>query len=346
MLVLVGACPPAHATGPADEVAEAVEDIAGATAVRYGARDDRGGTLDGIKVIQVWPRYVGVYHSPGATSFDLHVATSTDLVNWTRRATLDTDASQGTIVPVPGGGFLVAYEKAFTADVAPVVLLPPELAVVSGLIGRVRLRFRHYPSLDRLLTARPGRTFTAPRTVALTAEGTPDLRVVSWTKPGRSRVEVGLHHFADTDADGFPDADRQGSAVLTNFLDFKDVTTPAIDAAFLRATALHPGFSAPPAGNIGDRDPIVLDGSRLVLHEAQYRVGEFASWRLFLRDAAGGPVRPLDPRSHGGSTAFANPTITELTAPDGRPALFVSAFVFSEGAAPGEAGSLVMYRRR
>lgn len=342
--MLATPCERAAAATPAERVALAVEDVAGATAHRYGARDDRGATLDGLKVVQAWPRYVGVYHAPGATSFDLQVATSTDLMTWTRRVTLDTDASQGTIAALPGGGYLVAYEKAFTADVAPLVRLPAELDVINGLIGRVRLRFRFYPTLDRLLAGRHARQFTAPRTVALTAEGTPDISAVNFSKPGRSRIEVGLHHFADTNGDGFPDADRQGAGVLENFAAWSDATTPTVDAAFLNARELHPGFTTPPSGSIGDRDPIALGAAHLVLHEAQYASGDFSTWRLFLRYAGSGALRPLNPRTHRGSRSFGNPTITALTAPDGRRALFVSAYLFGEGAAPGEAGSLILYR--
>lgn len=344
LAVVLGLTSPtiAHATSPAERVATAVEDVSGATAHRFGAHDSAGATLDGLKVIQSWPQYVGVYHSPGGNSFDLHVATSSDLMGWTRRTTLDTDASQGTIAALPGGGFLVVYEKALTADVAPLLKLPSELAVVSGLIGRVRLRFRYYPSLTSLLAGKHAREFTAPRTVAMTAEGTPDIQGVAWAGPGASRLELGLHHFADTDGDGFPDADRQGTGVLTNFQTWRDAKAPAIDEAFLNMTDLHDGFDSAPTGNIGDRDTIDLDGARLALHEAQYRVGEFATWRLFLRDVDNGTLRPLTPNI--ASTAFGNPTVTALTLPDGRPALFVSAFVFSEGAAPTQAGSLILYK--
>jgi photosystem II stability/assembly factor-like uncharacterized protein len=45
--------------------------------------------------------------------------------------------------------------------------------------------------------------------------------------------------------------------------------------------------------------------------------------------------------THGGSTAFANPTATMLRDPEGRDALMATLFVPMEGAAPGEAGSLL-----
>jgi hypothetical protein len=47
--------------------------------------------------------------------------------------------------------------------------------------------------------------------------------------------------------------------------------------------------------------------------------------------------------THGGSTAFANPTATVLRDPSGEGAVMVTLFVPGEGAAPGEAGSLLYH---
>jgi hypothetical protein len=336
---------PAAAQTPAQQLSQAAGDVAGAGASRFAAKDDTGATLDGLKVIQSGGRSIGVYHAPGGSSFAVHVATSPDLLTWTRRATLDSDASQATITALPNGAFLVAYEKALIADVLPLVVLPPQLATVSGLIGRVRIRLRYYRTLDALLAGRAARQFTAPRRIALTAEGTPDIRSVTLRRgTARSRIVLGLHHFADTDGDIFPDVDRQGTAVLTNFTRWQDATTPEVDQPFLQTTEVHPPYTRAPAGNLGDRDPITLDGARLALHEAQYVPGDFGSWRLFVRDAETNAVSPVHVTTPGGSRAFGNPTVTQVTSPAGRPALLITMFVFSEGAAPGESGELIFYR--
>lgn len=338
----------ALADTPAERLAAAAGDVTGATASRFGALDDQGASLDGLKVIQAGGTYLGVYHAVAGPSFAVHLATSTDLLHWTRRATLDTDSSQATIEPVPGGGFLVAYEKGFTADVLPVVGLPPQLSTVQGLIGRARVRLRYYRTLATLLTGHPARQFTAPRTLALTAEGTPDIQSVTLKhgRIGRSTITLGLHYFANTTGDLFPDADRQATATLTNFLVWKEQDAAAINTAFLTTPRWHAGFTGPPTGNFGDRDGIVLDGAPLALHETQYTAGRFATWRLFLRETDSNRVTPLEVRTPGGSRAFGNPTVTAVTDPAGRPALLFSMFVFSEAAAPGEAGELVFYRER
>jgi hypothetical protein len=70
------------------------------------------------------------------------------------------------------------------------------------------------------------------------------------------------------------------------------------------------------------------------------------SWRTFLIDPHSGTPQPLEIATGGGSRAFGNPTATELTAPDGRPAVLVTRYVFAEGAARSEAGPVVYYVER
>ena len=97
-------------------------------------------------------------------------------------------------------------------------------------------------------------------------------------------------------------------------------------------------------GNIGDRDTFLFDNIRYTAHEVQYVKNDFGSWRLYLHNWQTGTAAQLPVATNGGSTAFANPTVTVLTSPSGRPAIVTTLFVPSEGAAPGEAGQLVYYR--
>jgi hypothetical protein len=81
-----------------------------------------------------------------------------------------------------------------------------------------------------------------------------------------------------------------------------------------------------------------------VLTEGQRWPEGFGSRRTYAYDPATGRADRLTLRTHGGSRAFANPSASLLTDPDGRPALLVSLFVAREGAAPGEAGQLLQWR--
>ena len=330
-------------------LARIVEDVDHTTAHRYGARDDRGAPLEGLKVVQVGDRYVGVYHAPGRGRFNVHVATSTDLIEWKRRATLDQDASQPTISVQPGGSIIVAYEKTTLLDHLLRPVLPDDvLEVIDGPLNRIRLRFRFYRSVDALLANQFSRQFTARRVLSPTAEGTPS--ITNATLRGglisRSRIEVGMHYFADIDGDGKPDLDRLATGVLTDFNTWEEHAQPDLDADLLKATSLHEGFAAPPRGSLGDRDQIIFDGVRLELQEAQYVPGDYSSWRVFLIDPRYRVPRPLQITTDGDSRAFGNPTATALTAPSGRPAIFMTMYVFAEGAARSEAGPLIYYVER
>jgi hypothetical protein len=329
-----------------------VEDVGKTTAHRYGARDDRGAPLEGLKVVQVGERYVGVYHAPGGGRFNVHVATSKDLIEWHRSMTLDEDASQPTIFVAPGGSILVAYEKTTLLDLLPRPALPPELAgpldILDGPLNRIRIRFRFYRSVDALLEGRFSRQFTAPRSLSPTAEGTPSINkaILRRGRISRSRIEVGMHYFADLNKDGRPDSDRSATAVLTDFRSWQATPTTNVDAVFRTLATRHEGFAGPPAGSIGDRDQIILDGVRLELQEAQYVPGDYASWRTFLVDPRKPTPRPLEIVTGGGSRSFGNPTATLLTSPAGKPAVLVTVYVFAEGAASGEAGPLIYYVER
>jgi len=295
-------------------VDEIIEDIPAATS-RYQARDDVGNSMDTLKVIEnPGGGYLGVYHSAADHGFTVHVASSNDLLTWTHRAIVDEPASQPTIAALSDGGFLLATE--------------------AGGSGRPAwLRFRHYPGLAQLLAARPDRTFDAPHTQVPSgklAEGTPNIYSATLEPDlDHSVIDVGFHYFRDGDVD------RQARGTLRDFQKWATARQPHLDAAVEAWDA---------RGNIGDRDHLRLQGGDVTLLEGQLRKGDWSSWRVFLYDWSTGKAHPLRVRTHGGSTAFGNPTITALRSPSGFPAMLVTLFVFSEGAAAGEAGELVYFR--
>jgi hypothetical protein len=337
-----------------EALASIVERVDKTTASRYRAKDDRGALLDGLKVIQVDGTNLGVYHAPANDGrFNVYVATSDDLITWTRRATIDAGASQPTITLMPSGGLVVAYEKVSLIELGPLTSLTDVLESVVGPIldrptDRIRLRFRYYRTVDALLHSQFAREFTAPRRLSPTAEGTPSITNVKIKRGllSRSRIEIGMHNYADLDGNGTSDADRLATGVLTGFSRWQATPAPDQDSSLMNAPFLHGDYTQAPRGNIGDRDQIVLDGVRLELQEAQYLYGDYASWRPFLIDPRGGAPRPLQIVTRGGSKSFGNPTATELEAPSGRRAVLVTVYVFSEGAAPGESGPLIYYRER
>ena len=114
----------------------------------------------------------------------------------------------------------------------------------------------------------------------------------------------------------------------------------------MRPRASTPASPQAPRGNIGDRDQIILDGVRLELQEAQYVPGDYTSWRTFLdRSAQRHPATARD-RHRRRQPLVRQP---DGDAPDGaagRPAVLVTMYVFTEGAAAGETGPLIYYTER
>ncbi len=288
-----------------------LENVTDATAFRYGARDDRGQVLDTIKIIEN-PEggYLGVYHSYIAGTFQVRLAASTSLLDWTFAGTLETGASQPTLAGLSDGGYVVAFEKEGE--------------------GGSHLRFQHYPSLARLLEGVPQRVFDAPRTLSPFHEGTPNIHRVTMSDGiDDSEIIVGFHYF-----DPNLGVDRVASGILRNFATWTTKHEAAYNGELIAMGA---------EGNIGDRDRGAFLGKEYNLQEVQFAIGDWRSWRVLLYDVMEGAFTLLDIKTHAGSVSFANPTFTVLKSPSGADAVVVTYFLPHEGARDGEAGQLIFY---
>ena len=163
-------------TNPTDAEARAelryyIEQVIHATARKYGVHDDAGHTMDGLKVIASAAAggFIGVYQTNDGGSFDAHLATSTNLLDWHWRVTLERQAAQPTI-KAAGNGYVVVMETD----------------------GDNHLRFHYYTSWTALLSASPSKTYDAPRTLSPCAEGTPNIY-----EGDDSHVDVGFHYWSD-----------------------------------------------------------------------------------------------------------------------------------------------------
>lgn len=282
-----------------------IEDVAGSTAYRYGAADDRGHTLDTIKIIQVEETgtFAAVYHSwredPGI--FEVHLATSTDLLTWTWQVTLTSEASQPTIRAAQDGGYVTAWEVSRLAGDPS----PPS--------------FAYYPTWEALLAAEPVKTYEAKLSLSPCCEGTPNLYSASSVA-----ADVGIHFYDDYVVD------RQARGSMT-WGDWSVTRQPQLDAALT---------SIGVEGHIGDRDAIRFQSFDFLLLEGQLRPDENGAWRLFLVDDLMGTAEALDIRTPQGKISMSNATL-ELVEFDGRPTLVVGVFVH-EGT-DAESGQLIYY---
>lgn len=299
-------------------------DIGTADSFDAGVRDNAGHSLDGLEVIDAPPgigvpgRFIGVHHSLVGGVFVAQLATSDDLRHWTHRATLDTHASQPSIVSVPGGGFVLAVERD-TPD--------------AQYISTSNIVVRHYASWVDLAAGAFDAEANLPRTLAATAEGTPELRVLAWGgTPAASQIEITFHYLKNIQVD------RQASGVLTSFdpATWAPQVTPLVNELFVALGT---------RGNLGDRADVLFEGRRFAVLEAQSVRGAFGTWRWYLYDRDRNEARLLDLHGPAGSFALGNPTVRAFTDAQGSVTLLVSGYAFGEGAGPGEAGQFIALRR-
>lgn len=288
------------------------------TGSSYQTRDNTRFTVDTIKIIRLPAGgYLGVYHVNDNGTFHVRVATSSDLINWTYRATLEQRGHDPTVRQLSDGSFLLAYEKVDS--------------------GGTHLRFAHYFSLATLLVNLPQRTFDAPRTLSSAHEGTPNIRSASLSALGSSQIKIGFHYYDNSlPAPG----DREALGTLTDFSRWSAQKNESLNNAF-----------SPVPADIGDRDFVNFRGYPFTVVEARSTAGDWGSWRVYLYDETAKTLTQLAVQTAGGCQSFANPAVTSLTDPSGNRALATSYYVHSDhdgtacpaDRAPGEAGPLVFY---
>lgn len=288
-----------------ESLAKQLGDVTQSVAHRYGVQDDRGITMDCLKITAVGPgEYLGVSHAMRDEVFTLNLSRSTDLMNWRHVTTLDNHASQGEMLRERDGAFLVAYEHD-----------EPNSCFV---------RLRRYANREALEKGKFATEITLGRTLAPTAEGTPSIERVE-----RDAVHLRFHYYRNGDVD------RAAKGVLTGWRDWKTQVDPGINEAL-------EGFGC--KGNIGGRSRFAFQGKPYYLHEGQLGRLDWASWRVFLLDGTERngqrPAVRVPMKTHKGSQSFANPAITALNEPGKPPRYFVTFFMPTEGNAAGERGEL------
>ncbi|WP_217605978.1 hypothetical protein [Chitinophaga sp. GbtcB8] len=289
------------------ELRHIIENVTGADAHIYNAKDNVGHTMDCAKIIaNPSGGFIAVYHTYVNGQAKVNLASSTDVLHWTwirELAGSNTgSASQPTIAVAADGGFVMAWEQE----------------------PNNHLKFVYFRNWTDLQNGAVNKSFNAPQTLSSCAEGTPNLYYASST-----RLDVGHHFYSNCDVD------RQARGTLTNFNTWTTSKQPNFDNALL-----YWGVK----GNIGDRDAAVYKGYNFGVIEGQGTKGDFGTWRTYLYDYQTGNADTLHIVTDHGSKAFANPTIAN-TVINGQNAILVTLFVPSENSGGGEAGELIYYKK-
>jgi hypothetical protein len=300
---------------PADEdVRTLLGRVVDSTGHRYDVKDSSGHSMDTAKIVA---NPAGGYLAVSHTGDSVNLAASPDLLDWTFVRTLDPQATQPTIRLLPTGGWLTAVEYN------------------SQHGAGAFLRVRHYADTATLLAGRFDRERTMPRALSACHEGTPTFRSATLAPDvDHSVIDIEFHYHRNCDVD------RQARGRLIDFEAWSCTSDNALDQRLIDAAR---AVGRPVGGNIGGRDPFTFGSVDFTVYEVQHTKSDFGSWRLYLRNDETGNTVDLPVHTHRGSTAFANPKVTALTAPSGNQALLMSTFVPSEGSASGEAGQLIYY---
>jgi hypothetical protein len=129
-----------------------------------------------------------------------HIATSTDLVNWTWRVEIADLAAMPAIAAGPNGSYVVAWEQE-----------PDQIHMV----------LEEFASWDKLLANTPARHFDVPITTPACGEGTPSFESVA-----AERVQIGFHYH------GSCERDRQAVG-WTDWTSWQSDLRPEMDQALI-----------------------------------------------------------------------------------------------------------------
>jgi hypothetical protein len=259
--------------------------------------------------------YVGVYQVGRGTRFSVLLATSSNLRAWHEVETLETDASQPDLVAA-GGGFFLAAEADTDATLHP---------------GIHFIAIRYYQGARALLMGQPSRIVNLPHRLARRGrgiEGTPVIESAWMSGDLKSSVlKISFHYLAHGAVD------REGVGVLTGFAHWSASGNAALDGALLKVGA---------AGKHGDRSYVPGTSGQFEIVEAQR--SSAARWEVYEYSQYLRSARLLHITTPGGSTSFANPTMTCVPLTGHIYVALFTLFLPDRWAADGEAGELLYYR--
>lgn len=287
------------------ELLSLITDVTQATAYRYKLEDDQGRHMGPMDVIWVpeADRFAAVYFSWDGVDQAFHTHVATSV------DLLD---------------WAWEVELADLASQPSIAAMPDGGYVVAWEQepDPIHIVIASFDSWDDLRAGRIARRFDVPVTMPACGEGTPSIDAA-----GRERVEISFHYHGDCERD------RQASG-WTDWTTWQAVARPERDQALT-----NQGID----GHIGDRDTITFRGYELMLLEGERVPGDWSSWRTFLYDDKTRVADEIGFKTHAGSQAFSNASISEVRI-DGRDAILVTLYLFTEGSRGGEDEELLFYR--
>lgn len=313
-----------------------------ATAYKFNLHDDAPtpNSMDGVSIIQLTGqnyKYAAVYHTayqvPGGVRFRVNLAVSNDLINWKFIGMLVDNASMPKISLVSGSSWVVVAHEQW-------------LGASQASIGPSRVAFELFYDFNDLINRTIRSTYLMPAYQG-DYNGTPSFY------EAHVSYNNGLYSVDGQYGFHFHNGTRDVNAVTTIYRMFDPTggTTayPSEAIRYNNRIAIN-GVT----GNIGDRDTLITSSNRYNILEGNLGQpgASFDKWRIFLYKFSesynypdgSGALTMVSPQTPNASFSFGNPRVNVVDRPDGSgKAIVISYFIFSQGAGPGEAGSLIYY---
>lgn len=308
----------------------------------YAAKDGAGNAMESPSIMQLVGaayKYAAVYHTPyvvtGGWHYKVNLAGSNDLINWTFIRTLMDNADMPKILRVTGSTWIVVTHEQWSGP-GPTSTAPSNVA------------FRLFYTDTDLLNGTIASTYTMPMYGPSQLNGTPSFYAANLVLDTGYYSVDGQYGFHDWDGT----RDSNDVTTITRMFDPRPGKTTASPST---ATAYNNKFIvAGVTGNIGQRDTIDQPFGRYNLQEGNIGLpgGSWDKWRLWLYKytettaypTGAGTVTQLSPVTPHGSFSFGNPSVRIVDAPGGAgQVMWVSYFLFKEGAGLGEEGSLIYW---
>jgi hypothetical protein len=332
-------------------VREIFENPRTADAYKYTVKDDRNNQMDGLSIMELKGqshKYAAVYHTPivvsGGIRFNVNLALSNDLINWTFRRQLIANSSMPKIGRVRGSDWIVVTHEAWLGRPgrwSPITAFSPSRKPQ-------RVEFKLFYNDRDLVDGMVRSSYQLPRYLN-DLNGTPNIYDMHLKRYGAYYVVDGQYGFH------YWNGNRDVNAATTILQMFNPIGgTQAYTSTTTNYNNRYSPFGV--TGNIGQRDTIVTKSKRYVIQEANKGRGgtDFDKWRIFLypftetTNYPTGASQPIEltVRTHAGSTSIGNPGVSVVKSPDGNGhVMVVSYFIFSQGARGGEAGPVIYYHK-
>ena len=249
---------------------------------KFKLKDDLERPMNVIKIVKTNEDvlnsflYLGVYHvTISKDNFNLQLAGSNDLFNWSFITEIDQNAHQGDIVKW-NDGYLIAYEE-------------------DKIQGANNIALKYYANYDHLISNHS--TFEKHLNTSIHnfgVEGTPDIRHFTGKNPTNGSILIGFHYHNGT-------IDKIAMGVLqngNNWTTWKD--------SLAESNLRDMNFK----GNIGSRKGFKYRGKSLTLQEARFVKNDWSSWKIML--GLNGYYSEVLISTPKKSTSFANPSIIEI----------------------------------